>query len=160
MSLKMSIRRKPRQDVGSRLDRAQVAFRQGLSACRGGASVAAERIGPAARQSRVVAAERVLAARGWSAPRLKQAARYVETDLGPRVSSMLSDTAHRVEPPRRRRRARSVMVAMLAGATAACVAGVVLTRRNAAQTVQMMTDESTAEPADAQHADHVPSKSS
>ncbi|MFC4908710.1 hypothetical protein [Actinomadura gamaensis] len=153
----MSIRRKPRQEVTTRLDRAQVAFRQGLSACRDNASVAAERIGPAARQSRDMAAERVLAARGWSAPRLAQAARYVESDLGPRVSGMLTDTAHRLEPPRPRRRGRGAMVAMLAGVTAAGLAGVVLTRRNAAQTAQLMTDESSSEPADSQ-IDQVPSK--
>lgn len=155
MSLKMSIRR--RRQADSRLGRAQVSFRQGMSACRDGASTARERMGPAAQQGREAAAERMLAFRAWSAPRLRDAAKYVESDLSPKVSSALSETAHRIEPRRPARRARAVMVALLAGTAAACVAGVVLTRRNAAQTAEMMTDESAADPADSQHIDRVSS---
>lgn len=157
MSLKMSIRRKPRQNADSRFGRSQVMFRQGLTACRGGASTARERMGPAAQQGREMAGERVMAFRAWSAPRLRRAARYVESDLGPKVSTVLSDTARQVEPPRPRRRARSVMVALMAGAAAACVVGVVLTRRNAAQTAHMMTDESTKESSESQPIDQVAS---
>ncbi|MFC5187816.1 hypothetical protein [Actinomadura harenae] len=151
----MSIRR--RQEADSRFGRAQVTFRQGMAAWRDGASTARERMGPAAQQSREIAAERMLAFRAWSAPRLRVAAKYVESDLGPKVSTALTETAHRIEPRRPARRARSVMVALLAGVMAACVAGVLLTRRNAAQNAHMMTDESASEPADSRPVDQVPS---
>ncbi|WP_157430337.1 hypothetical protein [Actinomadura macra] len=87
------------------------------------ASVAAERIGPAA-------ASRVLVARGWGAPRLRQAARYVETGLAPRVSAFLSDVAHRVEPPRPERPRRGAVMAMVGAVAAIGVAGAVMTRRS------------------------------
>ncbi|RFU38784.1 hypothetical protein DZF91_25865 [Actinomadura logoneensis] len=139
--------------AGSGLGRTQTAMRQGLSAARDGASAAKERMGPAAQQSREMAAARMLALRGWSAPVLRQAAKYVETDLSPKMSSMLAQTADRVEPPRPARRGRKAVVALLAGVTAAGVAGAVLTRRNAAQEAEMMSDESTSDKADSESAD-------
>ncbi|GAA4061282.1 hypothetical protein GCM10022214_12800 [Actinomadura miaoliensis] len=107
----------------------QEACRQGALLCRQGASGATERIVPAARQTRDIAAERVLVAREWSAPRLEQAAGYVETGLAPRVSSFLTEVAHRVEPPRRHRRGRNAALMTVAGVAAVGVAGALLTRR-------------------------------
>ncbi|MEV4255208.1 hypothetical protein AB0J52_18815 [Spirillospora sp. NPDC049652] len=165
MSLKMNSRRKSRQTVDSRLGRTQDAMRQGLTAARGGASTARERMGPAARQGREMAAARMLALRGWSAPVLRQAAKYVESDLSPKVSRMLAQTAGRVEPPRPARRSRGKAVALVAGVTAAGVAGVALTRRNAAQEAEMMSDESASDHAgsdsdsDSDSADQVSSHS-
>jgi len=131
VSLKMSIRRRPREVAFPRLERMQEACRQGALLCRQGASGATERIVPAARQTRDIASERVLAAREWSAPRLAQAAGYVETGLAPRVSAFLTEMAHRVEPPRRQRRGRNAALVTVAGMAAVGVAGALLTRRNA-----------------------------
>ncbi|MBX6765587.1 MAG: hypothetical protein IRY90_00235 [Actinomadura rubrobrunea] len=134
----MSIRRKPRESAVSRFERVQDACRQGASLCRQGASIAAERIVPAARQGRDIAAERLLIARSWSAPRLIRAAGYVESDLAPRVSSLLTDMAHRLEPHPRNRRGRNAALIMTAGATAIGVAGALLTRRSVSRS---MTEE-------------------
>ncbi|WP_433331124.1 hypothetical protein [Spirillospora sp. CA-294931] len=125
----ISIRRKPQQVVSPRLGRVQEAWRQGAQKCREGASGTAQRMAPAAQHGRDVAADRVLVARGWGAPRLKRAARYVESDLAPRVSSLLSDAAQRVEPAKPARRGRTAALTMLAGVTAIGLAGAVMTRR-------------------------------
>jgi hypothetical protein len=118
----INIRRKPQDEVLTRFGRVQDAARQGAEMCRRSASDAAERIGP-------VAEERLMAVRGWSAPRLRKAARYVESGLAPRVSTFLSDAAHRVEPPKRSRPGRGAIMAMMGAVTAVGVAGVVATRR-------------------------------
>jgi hypothetical protein len=125
VSLMISIRRKPQDEVVNRLGRVQEAARQGADRWRQGAAVAAERIGP-------IANERVLLARGWSAPRLRQAGRYVETGLAPRVSTFLSDVAGRVEPPKRTAKpGRGALMAMMGVVAAVGVAGAVATRRGA-----------------------------
>lgn len=110
-------------------------------ACRHGASNAAERIAPAALRTRDVAADRVLIARGWSAPRLERAAGFVEADLAPRVSTFLSDTAHRIEPSRPSNRPRNAMLAMLGMVTALGVAGALMTRRSAMQEQEGVPEE-------------------
>jgi hypothetical protein len=122
----MNIRRKPREEALTRLGRMQTA-------CRQGASSAAGRIGPAARNTRDMAAGRVLVARGWSAPRLRKAGTYVETELGPRMGAMLSSAASRVEPPHPVRKGRNVAVTMVAAVSAVGVAGALLTRRSGGQ---------------------------
>ncbi|MFC5750751.1 hypothetical protein [Actinomadura rugatobispora] len=122
----MSIRRKPHEEALTRLGRMQAA-------CRQGASGAAGRVGPAARSTRDVAAGRVLVARGWSAPRLRKAGTYVETELGPRMGAMLSNAARRVEPPHPVRKGRNVAMTMVAAASAVGLAGALLTRRSGAQ---------------------------
>ncbi|XVQ11165.1 hypothetical protein ACQP1W_00905 [Spirillospora sp. CA-255316] len=122
----MSIRRKPREEALTRLGRMQSAWRQG-------ASGAAGRIGPAARNTRDMAAGRVLVARGWSAPRLRRAGTYVETELGPRMGAMLSNAARRVEPPHPVRKGRNVAVTMVAAVSAVGLAGALLTRRSGTQ---------------------------
>ncbi|WP_131738793.1 hypothetical protein [Actinomadura roseirufa] len=122
----ISIRRKPREDVRTRFGRVQEVARQGTGAWRRRATDVAERIGPAA-------GERVMVARGWGAPRLRRAARYVEIGLAPRVSSFLSGVAHRVEPPQPQRPRRGALLAMLGAVAAVGVAGAVMTRRGAAR---------------------------
>lgn len=122
MSLMISIRRKPQEDVRTGLARAQEAARQGAEMCRQSASSAAERIGPAA-------GERMMVVRGWSAPRIRRAARYVETGLAPRVSTFLGGVAHRVEPPRPSGPGRGALMAMMGAVAAVGVAGAVATRR-------------------------------
>ncbi|MFI0369551.1 hypothetical protein ACH35V_16880 [Actinomadura sp. 1N219] len=118
----ISIRQKPQEDGLTRFGRVQETARQGADMCRQGAATAAERIVP-------VAGERVMVVRGWSAPRLRRAARYVETGLAPRVSTFLSDVAHRVEPPKRARPGRGALMAMMGVVAAVGVAGAVATRR-------------------------------
>ncbi|MGP4023094.1 hypothetical protein [Actinomadura sp. 3N407] len=118
----ISIRRKPQEEVLTRFGRAQEAARQGAEMCRRSASSAVERIRPAA-------GERVMIVRGWSAPRLRRAARYVETGLAPRVSTFLSDAAHRVEPPKSSKPRRGALMTMMGVVAAIGVAGAVATRR-------------------------------
>ncbi|MFI6579098.1 hypothetical protein ACIBFB_25200 [Nocardiopsis sp. NPDC050513] len=67
----------------------------------------ADRFGPYADQARDQAAQRLLQARGWTAPRLETAAQRVEDTVAPRVAGMLTAAAHRVDPnPRSRLRRR------------------------------------------------------
>jgi hypothetical protein len=120
----MSIRRKRREESLSGLGRVQ-------EACRQGASSAAGRIVPAARTTRRAAAGRVLAVRSASAPMLQKAGTYVAADLGPRVGGMLSNAAHRMEPPQQPARRRRNATMMMVGAVSAVgVAGALLTRRS------------------------------
>ena len=134
MSLMISIRRKPQEAGLTRFHRAREAARQGVEMCRQSATTAAERIGPAA-------GERIMVVRGWSAPRLRRAARYVETGLAPRVSTFLSDVAHRVEPPKPTRSGRGPLMAMMGVVTAVGVAGVVATRRGVIRDLTKGTGE-------------------
>ncbi len=141
MSLTMNIRRNRQAAMArSRLERAQEAYLQAMTACRGGVGAASERIAPAAERTRDMAAERLLLARGWSAPRLETAAHYVEADLAPRVSSFLADMAHRVEPEQPQR-SRKAIVGMAVAVAAIGVAGVMATRRNNALSWTEMESE-------------------
>ncbi|WP_159944253.1 MULTISPECIES: hypothetical protein [unclassified Nocardiopsis] len=63
----------------------------------------ADRIGPYADQARDQAALKLLQARGWTAPRLENAALRVENTVAPRVAGMLTAAAHRVDPKPGRR---------------------------------------------------------
>ncbi|NDU73768.1 hypothetical protein GWI34_14140 [Actinomadura sp. DSM 109109] len=131
----ISIRRKPQDEVVDRFGRVQQAARQGVDVCRQSASSAAQRIGP-------IANDRVMTARGWSAPRLRQAARYVENGLAPRVSTFLSDVAGRVEPPKRAAKSgRGALMAMMGVVAAVGVAGAVATRRGAVRDMAKGSDE-------------------
>jgi hypothetical protein len=123
VSLMISIRRKPQDEMLTRLGRVQEAARQGAGRAQEGASAMAERIMPAAQ-------DQLMVVRGWSAPRLRMAARYVETGLAPRVSTFLGDVAQRVEPPKSSPR-RGAMMAMMGMVAAAGMAGIVLTKRDA-----------------------------
>lgn len=140
MSPLISVRRRPQVEVdASPLRRMQEAARQG-------AVTAAVRLGPAMRHSREFAAERLLEARGWSAPRLERAAGYVERDLAPRLSAMLADTAHRLEPPKPTNRARNAALVMLGMIAAAGAAGALASRRSAAHTLGERMPEPTTTP--------------
>lgn len=128
MSSLISVRRKSEVQIDtSRIRQLQQTARQS-------ASMAAERVGPLAARSREYAAERVLQARRWSAPRLERAAGYVEQDLAPRLSAWLNDTARRIEPPAPADRPRNTGLLVLAAIAALGAAGAAMTRRNAFQT--------------------------
>lgn len=131
MSRKSTIRRKPQLDLSTeRLHHLQQRAQEGVT-------LATERVGPAAHQARELAAERILLAREWSAPRLDLAAKYVESELGPRVGSFLSETARRVEPTKGTHKTRNTAALIgAAGAASVGVAGALAKRRKNAQESQ------------------------
>ncbi|MCK9871936.1 DUF5324 family protein [Nocardiopsis dassonvillei] len=75
---------------------ASLARLQGMA--REKAREQAERLGPYADQARDQAALKLLQARGWTAPRLENAALRVEDTVAPRVAEVLTAAAHRVDP--------------------------------------------------------------
>ncbi|MDE3724446.1 hypothetical protein PWG71_23890 [Nocardiopsis sp. N85] len=85
-------RRKARKEAEAALARLQ-----GLAKDR------ADRIGPYADQAREQAARTLLQARGWTAPRLENAALRVEDTVAPRVAGLLTAAAQRVDPVPARR---------------------------------------------------------
>ncbi|MFP3961814.1 hypothetical protein SMC26_05755 [Actinomadura fulvescens] len=126
----------------SRYGRVREACRHGAESWRQNASVAADRIAPAAQRTRDVAADRIMDARSWSAPRIDSAARYVEGGLAPRVSSFLTDMAGRVEPPKPSHRGRNITLMMLAAMAAVGVAGAIMTKRSSMQSLMDDTTKS------------------
>jgi hypothetical protein len=103
-----------------------------------GARQAAERVGPTTRQARKIAAKQMKNARIWGAPRVDQAGRYIEDEVGPRVGAMLHRTAGKIEPKEsRRRRGFATMLLIAGGAVGA--AGAIVTRRNAARSAEEQT---------------------
>ena len=127
MSLQLKFRRKPLTSgkYQQRLQRAQEAAQTGTAR-------AAERIGPAAGRARKLAALRITGARAWTAPRLERTAHYVESELGPKVGSMLHTTAHKVRPAKVRSKRRIVAVFLLVVGGVASTLGALTRRRNAA----------------------------
>jgi hypothetical protein len=119
----------------------------------------AERFAPVADQARMMAndrvedarfwaADRVMDARGWTAPRIVRAARYVQEDLGPRVSEMLIATARRVEPPRRRRSRQMMMGFVIVGGLAGAMAAMMAARRSAERiAIDRIDEEAAGDPA-------------
>jgi hypothetical protein len=91
--------------------------------------------GLAARQSAedamAWAAPRVKDARTWVAPQLEQAGIAVRDKIGPTISEVLVEAAHRLDdsPPRRRRWPRLLAGFAMLAAVGSAVAAVVLRRR-------------------------------
>ncbi len=83
---------------------------------------------PMAGSARKVAADRVVDARVWAAPKLEHAAHSVEDQLAPKVSALLTEAARRVDPNPRTRR-RWPLLLFLAGATLGAI-GVAIYRGN------------------------------
>ena len=71
----------------------------------------AELIGPYAESARDTAAERLVDARKWAAPRLEDAAQSFQETVAPRVSTALAATAQRVEPVQKEAKKRGRAVA-------------------------------------------------
>ncbi|HEY3686590.1 MAG TPA: hypothetical protein VGL93_26395 [Streptosporangiaceae bacterium] len=82
-----------------------------LAELKQGALKTAERLGPYAETARDTAAERLVEARKWAAPRLEDAAQAVQETVAPRVSSALAATAQRVEPVQKEAKKRGRAVA-------------------------------------------------
>jgi hypothetical protein len=91
---------------------------------------AAAHLKPVARSTSTAAKHRVRSARTWTAPRLERTGHLVADRIAPKISSVLSSAAQRIEPSKpRRRRWRKVAGASMATAAASAVAGAVLNRR-------------------------------
>jgi hypothetical protein len=125
MSLRLKNRKKPQVNLrASRLQDAQEVVSRT-------ARKAARQVGPTSRQAKRAAASGVMNARDWSAPRIDQAGRYIETEVGPRVNELLHRTAEKLEPkkPARRRRGIGAVLLIVGGAVGAV--GAIATRRSA-----------------------------
>ncbi|MEO3786288.1 hypothetical protein ABGB12_23420 [Actinocorallia sp. B10E7] len=84
---------------------------------------------PASIAARRIAAHRVTAARGWTAPRIERAAVYFNGSMAPKIGSALSGTAAWIEPSSRRRNTRNTMMGTLAACVAGATVAVMMTRR-------------------------------
>ncbi|MFG1708500.1 YtxH domain-containing protein [Nonomuraea sp. M3C6] len=96
------------------------------------------RMTPVADQAKVVAAQRFEDARYWAAPRLHSAAHGFEDQVAPKVSSMLSAAARKIDPTPSRSR-RWPTLALLTGLAVGAI-GYVFYRRNAQQWTEHMKD--------------------
>lgn len=100
--------------------------------------------------ARLWANDRFMDARGWTAPRIVRMSHFIQEDFSPRVGSALTATARKIEPPRRRRRGRLMIMGLLAVCGAVGVAGAMAARRGAERMAADQVDEESAgEPAKA-----------
>ncbi|MFB4276157.1 MULTISPECIES: YtxH domain-containing protein [unclassified Nonomuraea] len=97
-----------------------------------------QRMAPMADQAKVVAAQRIEDARYWAAPRLESAAHGFEDQVAPRVSSMLTTAARKIDPTPSRSR-RWPMFMLLTGLAVGTI-GYMFYRRNAQQWTEHMKD--------------------
>jgi hypothetical protein len=97
-----------------------------------------QRMAPVADQAKVVAAQRIEDARYWAAPRLESAAHGFEDQIAPKVSSMLTTAAKRIDPKPSRSRRWPVLV-LLTGLAVGTI-GYMFYRRNAQQWTEHMKD--------------------
>ncbi|WP_113702097.1 YtxH domain-containing protein [Nonomuraea lactucae] len=102
------------------------------------ARIAAEQARIAADQARMAAAHRIEDARYWAAPRLEEAAHRVEDQIAPKVSSMLTAAAERIDPTPTRSRRLPIMI-LLTGIAVGAI-GYMVYRRNAQQWTEQMKD--------------------
>ncbi|MFC5823331.1 YtxH domain-containing protein [Nonomuraea insulae] len=96
------------------------------------------RMSPMADQAKVAAAQRIEDARYWAAPRLESAAHGFEDQVAPKVSSMLSSAARKIDPKPSRSRRWPVLV-LLTGLAVGAI-GYIFYRRNAQQWTEHMKD--------------------
>jgi hypothetical protein len=137
MSLRTSKRTMPQITLsGSRLQSAQELVSDN-------ARKAARQMGPTSRQAKKIAAERMVDARDWSAPRLDQAGHYIEHEVGPRINDLLHRASEKVEPPRAGRRHKGFATVLMVVGGSLGAAGAIATRRNAKRKAED-TDPTTA----------------
>jgi hypothetical protein len=144
MSRRNRSRKIPQVNIDTaRLQEAQERLQEAQEIVSKSARQAAERVAPTTRQARKVAAEQMMNARTWSAPRIDQAGHYIEEEVGPRVGAMLHRTAEKVEPAKSRsRRGFAALLLIVGGAVGA--AGAIATRRNAARSSDEHTEHLSA----------------
>jgi hypothetical protein len=83
-------------------------------------------------------------ARGWAAPRIEQAGRALTESVAPKVSGMLTDTAHRIEPSShsgKRRMWPRLLTGLAIVAAAGGAIGAILRRRSAKMTEDLLADD-------------------
>ncbi|AQZ67705.1 unnamed protein product [[Actinomadura] parvosata subsp. kistnae] len=97
-----------------------------------------QRMQPMADQAKVAAAHRIEDARHWAAPRLESAAHGFEEQIAPKVSTMLTNAARRIDPTPSRSR-RWPMLVLLTGVAVGTI-GYMFYRRNAQQWTEHMKD--------------------
>jgi hypothetical protein len=97
-----------------------------------------QRMAPMADQAKVAAAQRFEDARYWAAPRLESAAHGFEDQVAPKVSSMLSSAAKRIDPKSSRSRRWPTLI-LLTGLAVGAI-GYMFYRRNAQQWTEHMKD--------------------
>jgi hypothetical protein len=90
----------------------------------------AARLKPVARSTSAAATHGVRSARALAAPQVERAGHLVQEDIAPKISSLLSAAAQRIDPAKpHRRRWRKVAGASMVTAAASAVAGAVVSRR-------------------------------
>ncbi|MEV0613577.1 YtxH domain-containing protein [Nonomuraea sp. NPDC050404] len=97
-----------------------------------------QRMQPMADQAKVAAAHRIEDARYWAAPRLESAAHGFEDQVAPKVSSMLTAAARKIDPKPSHSRRWPVLV-LLTGLAVGTI-GYMFYRRNAEQWTEHMKD--------------------
>jgi hypothetical protein len=107
----------------------------------GQARIAAEQARIAAEQARIAAGHRIEDARYWAAPILEDVAHRVEDQLAPKVSSMLTAAAERIDPTPARSRRWPMMILMTGLAIGAI--GYLTYRRNAQEWTEQMKESAT-----------------
>jgi hypothetical protein len=95
----------------------------------GRARQAAVSLKPAAQSASAMTSRGVRRTRAWAAPQIERTGHLVQDRLAPKISSLLSSAARRVEPGKPRgRRWRKVAGASAVTAAASAVAGAVFSR--------------------------------
>jgi hypothetical protein len=89
---------------------------------------AAERVKPYASGAQATARRGVRRARAVAAPQIERAGHALEGSVSPKVSAMLFSAAHRLEPPKPRRRRRGKLAGISLLTAAAAAAAVVRNR--------------------------------
>ncbi|HSR85559.1 MAG TPA: hypothetical protein VLM11_15400 [Streptosporangiaceae bacterium] len=90
----------------------------------------AARLQPVARRTGSAAKHGVRTTRAWAAPQLERTGDLMQDRIAPRISSLLSSAAQRIEPGKpRRRRWRKMAGASMVTAAAGAVTGAFLNRR-------------------------------
>jgi hypothetical protein len=107
---------------------------------------ATTQVAPLARSAQEKAAQGLLEARAWTAPRVEAGGVVVKDRLAPAVTAALVTAARRIEPPRARRRRWPLIVAgvVVLGAGCAAAAQVLRSKRNAASMAE--SDPATSPP--------------
>jgi hypothetical protein len=112
---------------------------------------AAEQVTPLAVSAAATTRRGVLTARTWAAPRLERAGRNLEQRMAPKMATMLSAAARRVDPAPRRRRRWPILAAGFVAAAGLSATAAYLISRRASGTLAGFQPEEPAGPASTPH---------